>query len=187
MPEKVELLLLSGVDVADIDMCAYGMTTVKYGQEGPAMKPTKIASNSPEVLKRLNERCPNRAVPGTHCHIKLDEGRARQAQVYPRRFCEKVVEGIAAQKRLVNLGLKSVPLLSLQDMEDVARSVGEYSGEDGLHPSDALHDPDHDSGNLQAYDDQTGVELDPILMRQARRDEIAYFKDMKVYTKVSIE
>ena len=37
-----------------------------------------------------------------------------------------------------------------------------------------------------AFDDQSGAPLKPELMRQARRDEISYFKSMKVYDKVPI-
>ena len=49
----------------------------------------------------------------------------------------------------------------------------------------ALHEG-HGEG-IVAYDVLTGDELDPQLMRQARRDEIAYFKQMRVYDKVRIE
>ena len=38
-----------------------------------------------------------------------------------------------------------------------------------------------------AFDDQSGARLKPELMRRARRDEIAYFKEMEVYEKVPIE
>ena len=37
-----------------------------------------------------------------------------------------------------------------------------------------------------AFDDVTGQELDPAMMRKARKEEIQYFKDMNVYEKVDI-
>ena len=38
MPEIVEVLAVRGVDVAEVDLCAYGLKTVKNGKEGPAKK-----------------------------------------------------------------------------------------------------------------------------------------------------
>ena len=37
-----------------------------------------------------------------------------------------------------------------------------------------------------AYDDQSGAQLNPTMMREARRAEIEYFKSMNVYSKVPI-
>ena len=186
MPEMIRLLAKDGVEVERIDMCAFGMVAVKDGVTGPAMKPTRIGSNSKEDLKRVAMRCPNRINPGTHEHIRLDEGRARQAQVNPAMFCEAIVSGIAAQKKLMTTGLTAVPMLELSEISEVAKSVGVYH-ENGVHPSDVLHEPDPTQEDMMAYDDLSGAELHPGLMRMARKEEIQYFKDMQVYTKVSVE
>ena len=180
MPEIVEVLAVPGVDVAEVDLCAYGLKTVKNGKEGPAKKPTIIASNSKEVLKRIARKC-----PGCHDHISLDEGRAKRAQVYPQMFCEKICEGIAAQKQLMRCGLEAVPMMDLSEMSEVAASAGDYDDECGLSPSDSLHEPD--PNGMEAFDDQTGGVLKPELVRKARGEEIEYFKSMKVYTKVKVE
>ena len=55
--------------------------------------------------------------------------------------------------------------------------------EDGRVAADALHERD----GTVAFDDQSGEPLVPALMRAARLEEMAYFKEMKVYEKVSVE
>ena len=42
----------------------------------------------------------------------------------------------------------------------------------------------HDYAEMQAFDDQSGETLDPILVRKSRMEEMEYFKSMQVYEKV---
>ena len=51
-------------------------------------------------------------------------------------------------------------------------------------PSESLHETDGEG--LVAWDDVSGQELDPQLMKAARRDENKYFREMGVYDKVDI-
>ena len=107
------------------------------------------------------------------------QGRARQAQVYPRQFGERVCEGIAAQKRKEVLGVQARPLMSVSEMRKAA------GGDDAEGcPSAALHETD--CTGMIAIDDVSGQRLDPKLMLEARRDEIRYFREMGVYEKVDI-
>ena len=46
---------------------------------------------------------------------------------------------------------------------------------------DDLHDIDSDDCKWIASDDVTGESLDAKMVQAARREEIQYFKDMKVY------
>ena len=61
----------------------------------------------------------------------------------------------------------SLPLMSLADSEG----------------SRALHDYEDE----YAYDDQSGEVLDPSLVKKARREEMDYFRSMRVYDQVSID
>ena len=54
--------------------------------------------------------------------------------------------------------------------------------EAGIQANDVLHDPD----GTWACDDQSGESLRPELVREARKEEMRYFRDMKVYEKVDI-
>ena len=91
----------------------------------------------------------------------------------------RICEGIAAQKRIDTLGVRSRPLMSIDKMQKVAK----VSSKDEC-PSSALHD--EGTEGLRAWDDLSGQELDPKLMMAARREEISYFKEMGVYEKVDI-
>ena len=66
--------------------------------------------------------------------------------------------------------------MSVEEMSDAVENITGKSG-----PAEELHEEDF------AVDDQSGGELIPKLVREARQSEIAYFKDMQVYTKVPIE
>ena len=101
MPETVKLLTQRNVGIVLFDMCQFGMAAEKNGEVKPVQKSTRVASNSKEVLKRLDIRCPNKGGPGEkHEHIALEGGLTKRAQVYPRAFCQTVCEGVAAEKRL---------------------------------------------------------------------------------------
>ena len=130
-------------------------------------------SNSHEVLKRIKISCPNLGddVSKHHVHVPLDRGRARRCQIYPREFSKRICEGIAAEKKLRKLGMVALPILSLSsDMND------------GKKACDALHEPD----GTQAADDQSGEPLVPDLVRKATMEEMAYFRDTRVYEKVDL-
>ena len=76
------------------------------------------------------------------------------------------VEGIEAQRKLHNLGMKSEPVMNI----DVILSINAQAAQDG-GPSQELHDNDPEyileDGTI-AMDDQTGVRLKPELMAKAR-------------------
>ena len=179
MDEMKELMMEPMVDAEVIHMCAYGMKSADELGEGLVKKPTKIMSSAPEVLKRVRARCTNEEGMEQHRHVALVQGRAKAAQVYPRELCVRICEGIAAQRKLDGLGMEARPLMSLSEMRSATRMIDSVGC-----PSEALHEQDGEF--LEAWDDVSGQALDPQLMMKARRDEIAYFKEMGVYEKVDI-
>ena len=160
MAEMIKVAMMPGVDIVTMDMCCFGMTAEKDGIEGPVRKRTKIASNSKEVLKRIDRRCPN-DIPGEvkHQHVVLESGRPKNAQVYPRAFCRAVCEGIAAEKRLRSLGLEAYSLGEILEFS-------EY----GSDPNGDLHETGDEW--MEAMDDQTGEALETKKVRRAREEEI---------------
>ena len=87
MHETVKLLVEPNVGVASFDMCRFDMKATKDGKEYPVQKSTRVASNSREVLKRLDRRCPNKGGPGErHEHAQLEGGLTKRAQIYPESF-----------------------------------------------------------------------------------------------------
>ena len=93
---------------------------------------------------------------------------------------------MAAQKKLSRMGLRVEALMTLEKMMAVVPE-DMNSGD----PGKDLHDCEMDDYTLadgtMAFDDQSGARLKPELMKRARRDEVAYFKEMDVYEKVPIE
>ena len=77
------------------------------------------------------------------------------------------------------MSMTARPNLSLEEMNAVAKGIGS-----GKSPSGALHDECTD--DIVARDDITGDALDPKLMARARKEEMAYFRQMGVYDKVDI-
>ena len=75
--------------------------------------------------------------------------------------------------------MQARPLMSIDEMRNVAKSRPEEC------PGEALHEADGEK--WVAFDDVTGQRLDPGLMRKARMDEIAYFREMGVYEKVDLQ
>ncbi len=116
MPEVVKMLMEDDVDVVTCDMCAYGLSIDDPLGHALVEKRTRLMSNSPEVLKRVSRQCSNRTATNPadkHRHADTLDGRIRLCQVYPREFCRAVCAGVAAQKKLRNLGMMAAPLLSL--------------------------------------------------------------------------
>ena len=178
---------LPGVQVVKTDLCQFGMTAV--GDDGvrrPVMKPTRVMTNAPEIAKRIQRRCPNRgqSKETRHEHTQLIGGKARQAAVYPKAFCQCTCQGIVAQKQHRSNGVMEMPLMDVSSMEKLAEKVLERVLEDES-ASQALHEDVSD--DVHAYDDVSGAELDARLVETARREEIDYFKSMGVYRKVPIE
>ena len=145
--------------MASADMCAYGMRVDTGVVQAPACKRTEIMSNLNEVIKRIPVRCPNFEpdVSKHHVHVRLESGSAKRCQVDPRQFSRKICAGIAAEKRLRELGMVSLPLL---DMD-----VGNLES-DMKAASKAAFDL-HEYATMQAFDDQSVEALNAILVRKA--------------------
>ena len=90
--DKYMMRLLShpkvGTSVAD--QCMYGLKTMDpAGNMVEAKKPTKWASSSSYMLKRLSQRC-----DGSHSHQHLAGGRAVAAAYYSPKSISKILRGI---------------------------------------------------------------------------------------------
>ena len=217
MSEVRRLAETPGVLTAVCDMCAYGLKVKDEKGEALAEKRTKCLTSSSEVHKRISRQCTNKTesgersrvptdeaarpklpggvpdryanISGKHRHANVTGGRAKQCQVYAREFCRAVCEGIAAQKRLGELGMRAEDLMSVEEMKTaMAMSLKETEISD---PSKQLHEDEEESkwdGALShmwfATDDVSGATLDPKLVEKARREEMKYFKEMGVYVKV---
>ena len=85
-----ELLADERVGSIVSDQCEYGLVTPSQdGTPMPAKKPTRWASSSPYMLKRLSKRCSK-----THQHQQLTDGRAKDAAIYPLPLILEILRGM---------------------------------------------------------------------------------------------
>ena len=206
LPELKELKSLDGAYAVEFDMCRFGMVAKDDdGVVRPVQKETRMITNSWEVARRLNMKCPNRKQAGKphekHQHTKLLGGKAKHCQVYPKELCRALCAGIAAQKRAERLRAVGMPIMSLEQMQEIAgeactkelNAVGLSGKQDFVqsdegegsekNPSEALHEK---LDGWWATDDVNGEALDPEKVMAARREELAYFRSMGVYKKVPL-
>ena len=151
---------------------------------------TTCMTNSKDVAIKLDKTCHNSAVIESlpHRHVQLINGRAAQAQVYPKALCRAVCEGVALQKEKDKSNIREVSLLFMDEMHVIMKAsiVGNEEGstlDSADQPDDALHEPE---AEIVAQDDVSGEPLDPQMVHDARREEIGYFKSMGVYKKVPV-
>ena len=85
-----EVMSMDGVKVVRGDMCAFGMwQDSDNSDEGKelVMKPTGSMTNAEGIARELDERC-----DGYHQHVKLLNGRASRAEVYPDELCFRILK-----------------------------------------------------------------------------------------------
>ena len=85
-----KLLREKGVKSVVSDQCMYNLMT--HGEDGSPMlakKPTRWASSSPWMLKRLSRRCSK-----DHIHQQLVGGRAKSAEDYPLELITQILRGM---------------------------------------------------------------------------------------------
>ena len=76
------------VMIAEADLCQFGMMSKDEEGWGHAKKPTRFMTNSVEMYKTLNRKC-----KGEHRHVHLIDGRAKAAEVYPKKLCRAILRG----------------------------------------------------------------------------------------------
>ena len=89
-PAMVALLAMPKVSSVVSDQCEYGLLTPgPGGVPMPAKKPTRWASSSPHMLKRLSKRCSK-----DHDHQQLVGGRAKACENYAPELITEILRGI---------------------------------------------------------------------------------------------
>ena len=157
-----------------IDQCMYGQTCVDdHGVLRPVKKPTTFLTNSPAMERYLNTRC-----DGKHQHTRLEGGhRNRGAQVYSRGLVDALVNGVELQKKWHDEG--RIQIGYVYNLERSLENIGPVPPEES---HDLLPCPGGD-----AWDDVTGLPLDPRGVELARKEEIDYYRKMRAYDKVPVE
>jgi hypothetical protein len=192
-------------------LCQFGMVTVgKDGERVPAKKATRFMSSSKAVLEMLSKRCDR-----SHTHQHLVNGRAKAAAIYPPALCRAILRGIAKQRRLegevvpnhiLEATDKGCAIYNLQGKEEEGERLelsGDAEFEELEHERDALaknwtcvrapqvaralNNPDKFHADGQAYyDNITGELLPPDLVLKARKEEIDFMLEWRVWDEVPV-
>jgi len=173
-PKVQEFIKINNIESTVMHMCQYGMTsTDKDGTVRPVYKPSKWISNSKAVLSRLTRKCTR-----DHQHGSLLDGKAKHAAIYPPDLCLQILRGVRDQIRHDESGGDDgacSELMAIMTDQDIAEVIKPYLADSDLNGVDHLHN------DTKFYDDTTGLELDPDLVREARQEEIDFFHSKGVY------
>ena len=177
------------VMITRFDMCEFEENCKKddQGREVRTMKPTKIMSNSMEISRRLGIKCSNKfkSEGDRHVHEHLLGGKAKQAQIYTKKLCRMICECVASERELRRRQMISLDLMEYEDLDGMLQVCREDDMSLSLADVEGPDEELHYTGDMVAYDDQKGDELDPAMVQQARREEMEYFRSMQVYQKVN--
>lgn len=170
--------------------CRYGQSAVSgIGDRLPVLKPTRFMSSAPELLSRLSLRCSR-----DHEHQPLTGGRAAAAARYPPQLCRAIILGAEAQARREGRPLPSTVAARLDAGLAVLALGGELAEalevEEGLLDSGVQHESEaletYGRQVVRAFDEYTGDELPPQLVREARAEEVAMMEEWAVWDVVEV-
>ena len=82
----------------------------RWRRRSPCEETTKFLTNSAALKQELCKLC-----PGCKRHEQLVEGRAKEAQHYPKQLCRAVTRGIIEQARMDSRGVYSMVCEDLMD------------------------------------------------------------------------
>ena len=144
------------------------MATDRDGSLKHCRKRSKLVSTMPSIESIFSGKlCQER-----HEHAHFAEGEAHDTRIYPSQLCKAIATAIKLQRKWDASGLK---LLATVDAEgEIPTGITSIAEEEATIEI------------MEAWDDTSGESLDPAAVLAARREEIAYYKEMKAFTKVPI-
>ena len=168
-----------GVIHVKADQCQYGLMSKDKTGVGAARKATGFMTNAQCVADNLQRRCRNRIGRNQHRHVTLEGSRTKPAQTYPEELCRAICRGMIQQIEMDKKG--QFLLVHLEDTEKEMHDINQQLTD--KYPTVECEEP---LELEQAWDDVTGAELDPAMVRNARKEEVEYIRKMKLYNKVPI-
>ena len=177
------MLCKEGVMRVNGDQCPYGLQTKDGAKVGLARKATGFMTNSICIAQKLDKRCPNPSGNPIHQHIVLDNGRTRAAQIYPEKLCKAICEGLQEQIRKDERG--QFLLMNLDNDGTTSSAELQNSAQKIKHKYPTVEE-DNDEDLEAAWDDVSGMEFDPKMVKAARQEEIEYVRKIHLYDKVPI-
>jgi len=140
------------------NMCRFGMKLCDKQGLGLVYKPTRVVTNSVAIEEGLERKCTR-----DHRHVRLESGRAALAAKYPQELSDAFIDGLITED------------MRAQDVATVMYNISEYPD---------MCDPGEEKDiqeSMQGIDDVTGEEIEPALIRAARKEEMQGFVEFEVY------
>ncbi|CAJ1387436.1 unnamed protein product, partial [Effrenium voratum] len=161
-----KLQAMDGVYTVQAPMCKWHMKAEDGQGVGFVRKETCYVTNSAEMAnyKALEGRC-----EGSHRHVHLINGRAREAQVYPPKLVNAILRGI--KKELMNAG-------EISELSSI--TAGPSPDETSSEPTESFFDPDVQTEGV-FFESVTGTPLKTEKVWEARREEMTWVKKQDLY------
>ena len=137
-------------------------------------------TNSVGIAQQLGKRCPNGGGYIIHEHVRLEGGRTKHAQIYPKELCRAICRGLQEQIRMDKQG----QFLLMELGNDTATSQDLMKVAEEMKNKYRTVEESNDEVLDMAWDDVSGAELDPNKVKQARAEEVEYVHKMNLYVKV---
>ncbi len=163
----------------------------KNGDKKPVRKRTSLLTNSQSIQLLLREaKCKQR-----HVHAHLLNGTAKECQVYPEKFCRIVCEAVKRdldnilwRDKLATVFDITQPfgkLMAMQEKAERLMNIEQTIGRTVAATCPPEEDPFAQIYNeMEFIDDVSGEPLERDEAIKARKLEMAFFKEKRVYTKV---
>eukprot|EP00973_Karenia_brevis_P072169 10025940-Karenia_brevis.AAC.1 len=169
-------------------MCSYGMQSKDQWGEGLVLKPTSFLTNSPFIAAALDRQCSNKyGRAAWHRHITLMNNRAKACQVYPYELCRTICDGLKQQKAADQESQYLLSVVDLKEFEGMSANkaqgllVAELN-EIVKHQWKEIPPEEVEEGSWTRYwDEVSGHELETWRVEVARKTEMKYIKEMKLY------
>ena len=167
----LEVRRLVGVTVAYGDQCPFGLVVPDEQGDSLAQKPTGWMSNCKEILAEVACVCPNDTKkPGeAHRHSTMTGRDMRKAERYPPRLLKAILRGL---RRHID-GRPDYTIGALDagpHVDEEEPSLKDFSGKW------------IDSDRMEFYDELTGLEMEPDMVRAARRTEMEFMATLNVWS-----
>ena len=179
-----KMMMKVGVTRVVGDQCMYGFKAREGDRWGPARTSTGFMTNSACTAHALQQRCPNTRSEQVHKHVRLQSGRTSVAQIYPPELCRAICLGF---KKQFEVDRKGQFLLAELDRSDTGKGGAIVNiAEKPKETYKTVIEEDEIQIEV-AWDDVSGVALDPVAAKVARKEEIDYVQMMNLYIKVPIQ
>ena len=126
-------------------------------------------TNSRCIAQKLNKQCPNRKGHQVHQHVRLEGGRTKAAQVYPAGLCKAICEGLQEQIAMDEKG--QFLIMNVNDTRNTTSGELKKSAEK-MKDKYRTVEEDYDEELEAAWDDVSGAEFDPKMVKAARQEEM---------------